>query len=63
MADQSSPGSDAALALLRALVDEIKSLAHDPATVHLIAEKMKHGIDVLEKAITEEPPKQKQEQK
>jgi len=52
--------SDAGLALLRALVDEIKSIAHDPATVHLVADKLKHGIDMLERALTEEP---KQEQK
>jgi len=59
MPDAPSPASDAALTLLRALVDEIKSMAHDPATVHLVADKLKHGIDVLEHAITDQPPEKK----
>jgi len=50
------PTHDAALALMRAIVDEIKALAHDPATVHLLADKLKNGIDSLEKALTGNPP-------
>ena len=52
----SSPAQDAALALLRALVEEIKSLAHDPAMVHLVAGKLHTGIDALEHMITDKPP-------
>jgi hypothetical protein len=48
---------DAAIVLLRALIDEIKSLAHDPAAVHLVADKLKGGIDALEKALTEQSQK------
>lgn len=54
-----SPASDAALALLRALVEEVKSVAHDPAMVHAIAERLKHGIDAVADAITEDPTKNK----
>jgi len=57
---EASSSHDATLALLRAAVDELKSLAHDPATVHMIADKLKHGIDALERALTEN---QQQEQK
>jgi len=53
--------SDAALALLRAAINEIKSVAHDPAMVHAIAERMKHGIDVLANAIADDPQKKTDE--
>lgn len=44
---------NAALTLLRALVDEVKASAHDPATIHLVAGKLHHGIDELEKVLVE----------
>lgn len=43
--------SEAALALLRALVEEVKASAHDPAVVHVVAQKLHHGIDALETAL------------
>lgn len=50
---------NAALALLRALVEEIKSSAHDPATIHLVAGKLHHGIDELEKMLVGQPSQEK----
>jgi len=44
---------EALLTLLNALVDEIKSAAHDPVVVHMVADKIKHGIDSLEHALTD----------
>lgn len=44
---------NAALAVLRALVEEVKSSAHDPATIHVVAGKLHHGIDELEKVLVE----------
>jgi len=55
----SSPAADAALALLRALVEEVKSVAHDPAMVHAIAERLKHGIDAVAESIAPDPTKPK----
>ena len=58
---QNNDLSNAAIALLRVLVDEFKSAAHDPATVHLVADKLKNGIDALEHALTtpeQDAPKQ-----
>ena len=54
-----SAESDAAMALLRALVEEIKASAHDPEIVHLVAEKLHHGIDALEKVLVGDKAKPK----
>ena len=46
---------DAAVTLMRAAIDELRSIAHDPQMVHAIADKLKHGIDMLADALTEQP--------
>jgi len=58
MADEQK--HDVMLALLRALVEEVRSVAHDPRAVHAIADRLKHGIDALADAITEDPTKAKE---
>jgi len=50
---------DVMLAMMRALVEEVKSVAHDPRAVHAIADRLKHGIDALADAIAEDPTKVK----
>lgn len=52
MSEQQSSGMDLALKLVRGLIDEVKSVADDPARVHAIAAKLHKGIDVLEDALT-----------
>lgn len=57
MASRLTPAeSDAAMSLLRALVDEIKASAHDPEVIHLVAEKLHKGIDALEKMLVGDKP-------
>lgn len=54
--EEQSATHDAALAVLRAIVEEIKSLAHDPKAVHFCAAKLHAGIDALEKMLTKQEP-------
>ena len=40
--------------ILRVIIDEIHNCAHDPQMVHMAADKLKHAIDSLEHALTEQ---------
>ena len=56
MASENAPSAkpdqpSLSLILLKAIVDEIHKAAHDPATVHLVADKLKGCIDQLEKVL------------